>query len=171
MGKLIGIGMLLGGIGGFLWEWITLQNETEVRWMEMLLFLQRLIFAMESQKVSVIPYLENYRSKDRMIEECLSEIAERLKENVYPCGREAWEDVLLQKEKSLNLEKEGFRLFLCAGEGIFGRKLEDNILFLKKILLQLEDEQKSAKERMQKRRKVWIPLGMFGGIMLTIIFL
>jgi len=62
-------------------------------------------------------------------------------------------------------------LLIRAGEGFFGRTCEENLCFLQKVIEELEIERKKSKEADKNERKVWIPVSMLGGIMLTILFL
>lgn len=178
MGKIVGIVMLLGGVIGFLYSWICGQKERQKRMEEFIIFLQKSIFAMESEKIKVIDYFSNYVSRksqiigdnDKVLENILHEIAKRLSMNTYPKGQDAWEEVLREEEANLDFDKETFGVILQVGNGFFGRSCEENICFLQKSLNELEKQQEKLKERDAKERKVWVPVGMLGGVMLMIMF-
>ena len=67
------------------------------------------------------------------------------------------------------MDEETFEIVLELGRGFFGRKRSENISFLQRGLMQLEERQKRKREKDAKERKVWIPVSMLGGIMLLII--
>lgn len=179
MGKIIGIALVFCGIVGVLYQWIASQKAKQLHLEECILFLQKSIFAMESEKVKLIDYFAKYVSRDSRItrksetalEKSLHEIAKRLASNTYPNGQSVWEEVLKEEEQNWALDKETFGVVLHAGASFFGRSREENICFLQKSLRELEQQQAKMKEKDAQERKVWIPVGMLGGLMITILFI
>ncbi len=169
MGKIVGVVFVLGGFAGVLYQWMKLQKEKEGIIEEFCFFIHKSIFMMESEKLQVIDYFRKYSSKDLRITETLQEISRRLSENIYPNGQLVWEDVL--KETDWNLDRETFLIILKSGNGFFGRNRQENIVYLKKQLEKLEKQQEKNKENAAKQRKVWMPVGMLGGVMIVILFL
>lgn len=170
MGKIVGVVLIFGGVAGFLYSWICGQKEKQMRLEECILFLQKSIFAMDTEKVRVIDYFAKYVSRDSILTEALHEIAKRLATNTYPKGQDAWEEVLKEEETNFGFDKETFEVILQVGNGFFGRSCEENICFLQKNLKELEKQQEKIKEKDTQERKVWVPVGMLGGVMLIIIF-
>jgi len=171
MGRIIGVLLLFGGIGGYLYSWIKVQKSTQRRIEELQVFLQKSIFTMESESTKIIQLFRDYSCEDSVITDTLQEIAYRLNQNRYPKGQSVWEEVLEEKKQSWNIDGETLEIVKNAGNGFFGRNRSENICFLQKSLKELEIQSKKKKEKDTKERKVWIPVGMLGGIMLTIIFI
>lgn len=179
MGKIVGIVLMLCGVIGILYQWISTQKEKQLRLEEIILFIQKSIFAMESEKVKVIDYFANYVSqknrmigdKDKVLQKTLHEVAKRLATNTYPKGQDAWEEVLKDEEANFGLDKETFDVILHVGNGFFGRSCEENMCFLQRSLKELEKQQEKIKEKDKQERKVWVPVGMLGGVMLMIMFI
>lgn len=171
MGQIVGIILVLGGIAGGLYQWMEVQKQRQKRVEEFMLFLHKAMFAMESEKIKVIEFFSKYKSEDLQITKTLQEIAYRLSQNIYPKGQFVWEEVLKEEKMNWNLDEETFGLVLSTGTGFFGRTREENISFLQKRLRELEKEQIRIKEKDAKDRKVWVPVGMLSGIMLTILFM
>lgn len=171
MGKEIGMIGLFGGILFFLYNWVMEQKMVHRRLDELIIFLQKSVFAMEEEKVHIIDYFAGYRSRDTVLEETLQEIACRLKQNIYPNGQMVWEEVFMEKRNKWNCDEEIFSVILAVGNGFFGKKRNENLCFLKKSLQQLETLRDRQKEKDTQERKVWIPVGMLGGIMLMIILI
>ena len=171
MGKVIGMICVLGGIASFLYSWVLEQKKRHGRLEELIMFLKKSIFAMEEEKVRIIEYFEGYKSRDAVLEDTLKEIAKRLRRNVYPDGQVVWEEVFWEKKADWNYEEETFGMILAAGNGFFGRKRSENLCFLRKSIKQLEMQRDKSKEKDAQERKVWIPVGMLGGIMLMIILI
>lgn len=171
MGKIIGIFFILGGIADGLYQWVMLQRERQKRLDELEAFLHKSIFLMESEQIKVIDYLAKYNSRDGMLSKSLQEISKRLSKNIYPNGQLVWEEVFRESEQNWNLDKDTFGLILKTGNGFFGRNREENTSFLRKQLVELEEHKRRIIEKDAKERKMWVPVSMLSGIMLTILFL
>lgn len=169
MGKVIGTLLLFGAIGGGLYNWLCSQREKQSRMEAFGIFLQKSIFVMEKEKVHIIPYLKGYFCKEEILKETLEEIAERLSRNQFPDAVEVWETVFWEKRKRLGVSENVLNIMKASGQGFFGRSREENICFLQKCLKELEAESGRIKEKDAQERKVWVPVGMLGGIMLLII--
>ena len=169
MGKMIGIFCFLGGVAYLLYEWVLEQKNQSRRIAELVVFLQKSIFAMEDEKIRIIEYLRNYRCREKLLEETLAEVADCLEQKVYPNGETVWEMVFAQKKQGWNLDEETFAIVLGLGRGFFGKKRSENLSFLKRGMRELEQQQTKKKDKDAKERKVWIPVSMLGGIMLMII--
>ena len=163
MWKVLGMAFLLGGVAGVLYSWILEQRTRQKRLGEIIVFLQRTVGIMECEKIRVTDYLDRQDSKT------LKEIARRLSTNTYAKGQAVWEEVFKEEEQNLSLDKETFQIILQSGEGFFGKSREENIRFLQKSISELESKQKEIKIRDAQERKVWIPVGMLGAVMLVII--
>lgn len=171
MGKIIGMGLVLAGIAGMLYSWVTMQKQ-RVRRMEICIaFLQKTIFAMKEENIKIIRYLESYESRESVLDATLQEVASRLRQNVYPDAVLVWQEVMHEKKDVWNVNDDVFEVLLEIGQGLFGRTLEQNICFLEKSLKRLEKLNGHVRETDAKERKVWIPVGMLGGIMLILIFI
>lgn len=160
--------MLLGGTMGVLYSWICGLKERERKLEEFILFFQKSIGVMETEKIRVIDYFEKYASQE--LQTSLVEIARRLASNTYPHGQIVWEEVFMEEKQNLSFDQETFSIILQAGNGFFGRSREENIRFLQKTVKELETQKKKLMEKDAKERKVWVPVGMLGAVMLTILF-
>lgn len=163
MWKILGGIFLLGGVAGMLHNWTLEQQKRQRRLEELLVFFQRSIAIMETEKIKVIDYFAKQNLKE------LQEISRRLSTNMYPNGQMVWEEVFKEEEQNLSFDKDTFQMILNAGNGFFGRSRDENIRFLKKGVRFLEEQQKKLKEKEKQERKVWIPVGMLGAVMLVII--
>lgn len=143
-----------------------------------MLFFQKSIGVMETERIRVMDYFEKYASQNingenmetQLLQTSLREIARRLATNTYPNGQMVWEEVFMEEKQNLAFDQETFSVILQAGNGFFGRSREENIRFLKKSVRELEIQQKKLKEKDTKERKVWVPVGMLGAVMLAILF-
>ena len=169
MGKIIGMFFVLGGIMFLLYNWVLEQKSGNRKIGELVVFLQRSLFAMEEGKMQIIEYLKNYSSREKLLEETLCEIAKRLEQKIYPNGEGVWEQVFWEKRQEWNLDEETFEIVLGLGKGFFGKKRGENVSFLQRGMMRLEERQAKKREKDAKERKVWIPVSMLGGIMLMII--
>lgn len=171
MGKGLGAIFLLWGIGGYLYQWILRQRDRERRREEFVLFLQKSYFSIETEKVKILDYFSCYESECAILMETLKEIARRLEQNIYPEGYLVWKAVFLERKKEWDMKKETFEVMLSAGAGFFGRNRRENLCFLQKNIDKLMDLKEKEKCKEEQERKVWIPVGMLGGIMVILLFI
>lgn len=172
MWKIIGVFLVLTGIAGLLYSWVIQQKERQNRLEELIQFIHKTIFAMENEKLRVIEFFEKYHVENNtLLGNTLHEIAERLQLHIYPSGQDVWEEVFREKKQEWILEEEIFQSIMRAGNGFFGRSREENISVLQKWLKEIERLQKKEKEKEEQERKVWIPIGMLGGLMIIILFI
>ena len=171
MGKIVGIALIMSGVSGYLYQWQKEQKRRFEKIESVILFLQKSVFIMEAENIKIAQLLDSYQTKEMILKETLSEISRRLKLNVYPSGEAVWEAVFKEKEQNWNIDAETFGLILLAGNGFFGRNRGENICFLQKSIKELELQKKKNREKDAKEKKVWIPVGMLGGIMLVILLI
>ena len=169
METILGIGFLFCGITGILMDWVKRQKARQKRLEAFLLFLKKTMFAMETEHIKLIPYFMQYQSRDEVLMEFLREIVIRLQENRYPKGEMVWEEVLMEKKQNWDLDEETFCAMLHVGNGLFGKHCLENLVFLQKSIEDLEMQKQMNKEKDTKERKVWIPVGMLGGVMIVIL--
>lgn len=171
MGKIMGILFFFVGIIGYLYQWLQKQKIQQKRREDFIVFLQKSIFAMETENIKLIPYFLQYEGEEGIIHLTLTEIAHRLQQNMYAKGESVWEEVFKEKEENWNLDAETFGIIQSAGKGFFGRSRSENVSFLQKSLKELEMQHRKTKEKDVQERKVWIPVGMLSGVMVVILFL
>lgn len=171
MGTMIGISLIFGGIAGCLFSWQKAQKERRQRVAAFVVFLQQSVFAMETENARLEQLFLLGQKNNGILQETLREIVRRLRLNIYPQGKMIWETVFCEKEKEWDLDEETFSLLLHAGNGFFGKNRAENICFLQKSIEMLERQEIKNKEKDKKEQKVWIPVGMLGGLMLVIFFL
>lgn len=179
MWKILGFALVLAGVAGVLYSWVAEQKKRQRLLEEFLLFFEKSVSVMEIEKVKVVRYFEQYVSQQlsdtskemQLLKYTLSEIATRLSTNTYPDGQTVWEEVFKEAEQLMALDKESFTIILRAGNGFFGRSREENIRFLQKSIRELEAQQKKCREKDAQERKVWVPVGMLGAVILVIILI
>ena len=179
MWKLLGAMLTFGGVAGVLYSWCCEQNSKQKKLDDMLVFLQKSVYVMQREKIKVAELLLKYieqnkseqRNKEKVLVSTLEEIRKRLSTNTYPSGQRVWEEVFRENEKNWNLAPEIFQMIIQAGNGFFGRSREENVSFLEKSIKELEEQQVKIKQKHAQERKVWVPVGMLGTMMLVILFL
>ena len=179
MWKLLGIVLLLAGVAGILCTCFSEGKEKQRRVENVILFLQKSRYTMQNEKVKVINYFRRYIEQDILLqsdssvllERALAEIIEKLSSNVYPHGQMVWEEVFRKEEQNWNLDCETFEIIVQAGNGFFGRSRMENINLLEKSIRELEAQQAKMKQKYVQERKVWVPVGMLGTMMIIILFL
>lgn len=179
MWKCLGICCMFGGMIGVLYSWICQQQENQKRLAQFELFLQKSRYVMQQEKMKIVDYFSKYiahnlqedESEDMVLERVLEKIIQRLSTNTYPDGQMVWEEVFKEEEQNLHFDRETFQIFIKAGNGFFGKSREENIRFMDKSIEELEQQQVKIRQKNAQERKVWLPVGMLGTVMLVILFL
>ena len=171
MGKYIALGLFLAGVSSLLYQWVQMQKCGQHRIENFLLFLQKSQYAMERENIRLISYLKNYESGDTVINAFLEELGSRLEMNQYPCGELAWQEVLIEQREKWGCDEETFSILLNASHGFFSGSRKENLCFLQKSIREFEQQLKVKKEKDMQDRKVWLPVGMLGSLMVVILFL
>lgn len=171
MGKFLGVLCILGGISGYLFHWQQEKRMRRERLHAFILFLQKTRYAMDNENIKIGKLLQNYQTKELVLQDTLQEIAVRLSQNLYPNGPSLWEEVFREKEQNWNMDEETFGFMIYAGNGLFGKTKGENICFLQKSIYKLEEQERKIKEMDANEKKVWIPVGMLSGMMLVILFI
>lgn len=179
MWKLLGTILMLGGVAGFLYSWCCEQKEKQKRLEEMLVFLQKSHNVMKTEKIKIPDYFGKVINQEVIyqtygkepLKKILAEILKRLSTNTYPNGQMVWEEVFQEEQQNWNFDPEVFQIIVQAGNGFFGRSREENVNFLEKSIKELEIQQAIMKQKNAQERKVWVPVGMLGTMMVIILFL
>ena len=175
--KFIGVLFMLSGTAGILYSWVQEQKEKQMHLEHFLLFFQKSLYVMQNEKIKVADYFRRYIEQengqlgDDLLKMVLIETVNRLSTNTYPNGQMVWKEVLQEEMPELKSDHEAFRIVVQAGNGFFGRSREENINFLNRSIKELEKQKEEIKEKDARERKVWIPVGMLGMVMLVILFL
>ena len=169
--KIMGILCIAIGIAGYSFDWISRHITRRKRMEEILIFLRKAAYAMEETHTPWIRFFEEYQSGDLCVTESIHEVARRLKENCYPRGELAWRDVVTEKEKTYDLSKEAFELLFHSGDAFFGKSQKENLELLN--LYKKEFYECKERERMEfaEKKRVWIPVGALGGVMIIIVLI
>lgn len=169
--KLIGITIIAIGIAGMIHDWLLRHQNRRKRMEELLSFFRKAVYAMEELKVHWITYFEEYEGADICLNKSVWETAQRLKQNCYAKGELAWQEVMKEKKADWDFSKEAFLLLLSSGTAFFGKSQKENLEFLRLYIKLLDEQNKKECLEFAEKKKVWIPIGTLGGIMLVIILL
>lgn len=162
---------MIFGFCGAIKEWIQKNVNRDKRMEDILSFLRKAVYAMEETHTPWIRFFEEYASGDQEVTDAIHEVGFRLKENRYPKGELAWQDVMTEKREVLDLSMEAFELVYRLGEAFFGKSQKENLELLNlymKLLSQCKEKERIA---FAEKKKLWIPVGALGGVMIIIILI
>lgn len=177
MFKLVGIVMMGIGIMGVIKDWMFRQIRRQKRMEEIISFYRKAVYAIEETQTPLIPFFESIESveslgnRDSCLTDCVHEIAARLKENRYPKGKSAWQEVMKEQRERWDFSKESFDLLFHSGSAFFGKSQKENLELLRLYIRLFSDCARKEKMAFAEQKKVWIPVGALGGIMLVIMLM
>lgn len=166
---------MLCGMTGVLYTWDSEQREKQKILVRVLLFFQKSRYVMRVEKIKIVDYFTKYieqnlcEKEDMGLKRVLEKINNRLLSNTYPNGQRVWEEVFEEEKQTLHFDKELLQIVVQAGNGFFGRSREENVSFLDKCIEELEQQQIILRKKYIQERKVWVPVGMLGTIMVIIL--
>ncbi len=169
--KIVGIIIMVIGIVGFIHDWILRHITRRKRMEEFLFFFRKAVYAMEETHTPWIMFFEKYEGRDACVTESVHEVADRLKENRYPKGELAWQDVMTERRDTFDFSKDTFELLYHSGNAFFGKSQKENLELLRLYIKLLSDCKERESKEFAERKKVWIPVGTLGGIMVIIILI
>jgi stage III sporulation protein AB len=169
--KMIGSLIIVFGLAGYMKEWIFRNLSRGKRLEELLSFLRKAVYALEETHTTWIRFFEEYEGQEKCIVESVHEVAKRLKEHRYPKGELAWQEVMIEQKEAIDLSKEAFELVSHVGDAFFGRSQKENLESLRWYIKLLEKCKEQEGKAFIEKKKVWIPVGALGGVMIIIILI
>lgn len=169
--KIIGIVCMIIGIAGYSYDWISRHITRSKRLEEILTFLRKAGHAMEETHTPWIRFFEEYQSRDACVTESIHEVSHRLKENRYPRGELVWQDVMTERKETLDFSKEAFELLFHSGDAFFGKSQKENLELLNLYKKQLFECKEQERIEFAEKKRLWIPVGALGGVMIIIILI
>jgi stage III sporulation protein AB len=128
-------------------------------------------YGLRSEHSRLYPFFEQYETGHREISDFLAEVCRRLQLNCYPSGQQVWQQVLKEKRKELLLSGEAYEIVRQAGDAFFGGSSRENLHTVHICRERMEQCLAGARGALAGKRRVCIPAGMFGGVVLIILLL
>ena len=171
MGKLIGMVFILAGCGGILVSWCKKQRMRQAVIRELIRLLSRWEYSMEREKVRLFDFLEQYRAGEPLVREFLSEVLEKLRTRDCPSGAKVWGMSLSIMRGMIDFGEDVWDAVLSADGAFFGNSRQESLQCARVCRRRLEECLKQETLEFARRRKVYMPVGMLGGVLLIILFI
>jgi hypothetical protein len=126
-------------------------------------------FALRSGHIRLYQFLEQYESGQPEFEKALAEVSRLLRQNCYSSGREVWLCVMGERRKKLSLSGEAYEIFLKAGDAFFCGSSGESLHTMASCRERMEACLTKARGELAGKRRVYIPMGMLGGVVLIIL--
>lgn len=169
MGRLMGMLLILTGCVGMLFSWQEKKKNQFAVIRAWIRLFSRWEYALTKEQMRLYDFLESCEGEFPELSGLLEAVRERLQQNRYPSGVIVWQQVLKQQRRELLLEPEAFRILSDAADGFFGRSREACARCIKACRERLEEELRKEKSETDRRWKVYMPVGMLGGVILIIL--
>lgn len=169
--KIFGILVILAGAGKGLYGWRLGRLQRQKRLEEYAFFLQRAAFVLEKEQTPLVEFFCGYSGSDRLLCQCLRELASALEENTYAQGQLAWQAVFGSHQAEWNLTGEEWTCILQSGRAFFGRSRKELGKLLDAYRQRVEQYHLQEKQEFADRQKVFVPVGMLGSVMLILLLL
>ena len=169
--KLVGIAIVMTATAGILFSWQEKERARIRRLKELGRFLDRTYYAMETEHVRIIAYAQQYETTEEVFSRTLKHLAELLRKNTYASGEEAWIAACKEEEKNWAFGQDAWEVLLSCGAALFGRNLAENLNMLSGMQKRTEKIIEEESCQFAEKKKVFLPVGMLGGVMIIVILL
>lgn len=171
MGRLLGTIFILCGSAGCLFSWWENERKKQKFMEECVRLFALWSYAVEKEHMRLYDFLENYETKWDEMKELLLDLKQMLSENRYASGNEAWQEVLFLHKKQLPLKGESYRILEMAADTFFGNSSMESLRCAGICRKRMEEELSAYRKEYVAKQKVYMPLGMMGGLVLVIFLL
>lgn len=169
MGRLLGIGLILSGCAGTLMGWYEMQKKRQALMEECIRLFAHWHYALERENIRLYDFLEEYPARFVEVKKLLMELKNLLEQNCYQSGRIAWKKLLEENDSAFPLTGEAWQILEDAGDAFFGNNSQESLRNIEICMRRMEEELKSARTELVKKWKVYMPVGMLGGVILIIL--
>lgn len=171
MDKLIGMLLILFGCAGMLYHWYERQRRRQRTIAAFFHLFTSWEYCLMCQKVRLKDFLAQYTGREPQIQVFLAGLLEAVETCRYPSGDELWRQALGSGQVMLDLDAELLELLLPAGEAFFGTNQRENIQCAHASGERLRERLAQERAQFSQKQKVYLPVGMLGGVLLVIFLL
>lgn len=171
MGKWIGAGMILLGCTGLLYQWYKTQKERQRLLMEWIRLLSGWEHSLLLEKSRLKEFLCRFDAREEAFRLFLEKLVLAIEERRYPFGQRIWNEVLSSCRKQMPLTKEQWEILHQASDAFFGVNCDEALRNTRRSIQGLKEAQSMEQREFLQKQKVYMPVGMLGGILLIILFL
>ncbi len=169
MERLLGIGLILLGCAGALLGWMEEERKKQEMMQECIRFFAHWQYALKSAQMRLYDFFEQYEPGQEVFADCLAEVTELLRKNCYATGQEVWKYVMINHKKQLLMGGESFRILLESADSFFSDSSMEGLRCIGVCMERMEKCLAFSREEYFRKRRVYTPLGMMGGVVLIIL--
>jgi hypothetical protein len=167
--KLTGILLILLGCAGALLCWIEGEKRKQAMMEEWLRLFVRWEYALRSEHVRLYDFLENYETGQPELGAFLKEVCQRLRKNIYPTGQQVWLEVLEEHKKRLAPSADAYEIIVQAKNAFFCGSSTESLHTIRICRRRMEECIAAERTDQAGKRRIYVPAGMLGGVVLIIL--
>ena len=168
MGKLTGAALILVGCMGLVASWLRAQKGRQRVAAELIRILAVWEYSLEREKYRLIEFLEGCQSSETPVERLRTELIQALLTHSYESGAALWADVLENNRASLDLGEAMWELFSAADGVFFGTSSRESLRCAAVCRKHMEECLERERQEFRRKQRVYMPVGMLGGVLLII---
>lgn len=167
----MGMVLILSGTAGGIFAWISEEKKCADTLYEWRQFYIRAYYAMEMEHVPIVDFLREYPAKIPAMQQWIQVFVHALLQNTFVNGEEAFLWSFEQTKELWNMTPDCKEVIIHSAKGLFGMNLEENLTHIKCAQSAIEECIKEQKIAFVKKKKLVIPVTMFGAVMIIICLL
>lgn len=169
VGRMIGMVCILAGCAGVLMNWYERKRQQQAFMGECIRLFSRWRYAVLKEHLRLYDFIESYDGRIKEMDDLLQELWHKLERNSYPSGTVAWQELLQEKRQILPLGEEAFHILSDSGDAFFGNSREEVLRCTEACRDRMEEALAEEKRETARKWRVYMPVGMLGGVMLIIL--
>lgn len=171
MGKLSGTALVLLGCAGLVASWAAAQKRRQAAAEELIRLLAAWAYSLERERVRLPEFLAGFVSRQEAVALFLGDLAEALAVRRERSGALLWRRVLEENRPRLDLGAEMWELFLSADGAFFGTSSRESLRCAEVCRRRMEECLERERAEHARRRKLYTPLGMLGGVLIILLLI
>lgn len=171
MGKLTGIVLIICGCGGFLVNWYERQKKSQGAAAAFAQLLASWEYCLEREKMRLSDFLEQYTAGNDLLDDFLETLNRTMKTCSFPTGDALWREILKQYREDFDASDVIWELMISASGAFFGGNRRESMQCAKATRRRIEEQLMEERREFVRRQKVYMPVGMLGGVLLVILLI
>lgn len=169
MGRIFGIGLILAGCAGVLYEWAEGEKARQRMAREWIRLFVRWEYALEQEHVRLYDFFCFYEGSEVSIQTFLQEVCTCMRNHENPSGKEIWKNCLQHHKRELHMGPEGWDILQSAAGAFYGESSIENLRCNEICRKRMENYLTDARLTFFKKRRVYLPAGMLTGVIMIIL--
>lgn len=169
--KVIGIILVVAGVIGILFCWYKNTSQSLINLKAIIEMLYSAEYVCVDENVKNSDFFIGIKCTSPVIEKMCNDVGQNMLSHAWPTGMEIWRNTVISFSGGLFLGKEEMSILLETGTSFFSKSQKEKKERIRMYRGQFERAYDKQIDNFKEKKKIYIPLGLMGGILVIIILL